>query len=136
LKLPVMTDQWRAAQKPGELTKSLLENVRGVCDACAYAGRNDLLPEACPWHGEEMAILHAINQTAPDNLVRKKTTDPDNKTDGIPQWNEPEPLSCSGIMQTPPSGRPRQPEAEQEVRKKICHGDSRPSRSRGHPRCE
>src|ERR1700738_2939993 len=114
----------------------LCKMLRGACDARAYAGRNDLLPEACTWHGEEVAILHAINQTTPDDLVRKKTSDPHNKADGIPQWNKPEPLPCSGIMQTPPSGRPRQAEAEQEVRKKMPNGDSRPSRSSGHHRCK
>src|SRR6266850_1947153 len=102
----------------------------------AYTGCSNLFPEACTWHGEEVAILHAINQTAPDDLVREKTTDPDNETDGIPQWNKPEPLHGSGITQPPASGRPRQTEAEQEVREKICHGDSHPSRPRGHRSCK
>ena len=110
--------------------------LRGAWNTRAYAGCNELLPEACTRHGKEVPILHAVNETAPDDFVRKKTSDPDNKTDGIPQWYKPEPLPCSGIMQPPPSGRPRQAESEQEVSKEMSHCDSRPSRSSRHHRCK
>jgi len=76
-------------------TYETFRQVRGACDARLHGCSIYFLRLALA-RGRG-GILHAINQTAPDDLVRKKNHRPGNKTNANPQLNKPEPLPCSGV---------------------------------------
>src|ERR1700739_4585693 len=74
------------------------------------------------WNRKELALLYAVAQAPPKDLVRKETHQPNDEADCIPHWNEPQDFAKLPIAHSPFSPRPCQATAKNQISDQVGDG--------------
>ena len=83
-------------------------------------------------YGNEQTFSDAIDRASPHNLVEKKSTKPNHKTDRVAQWNQQQLSLYLSISQAPHRRRPHQAETENQIGQTVSDGEATPSRKASH----
>src|SRR5579884_1355089 len=75
-------------------------------------------------HWDHLAFLHFILGFGPNDAVRCETGEPNEKVDGIAEWNKPNPAAKDFITDSPDADNPGHGEPEKEIASEIEGRDS------------